>query len=310
MISAFLQDVEGRIPIATVRQLWSDAERLTGDPDIGLSVGEKGPLGTGVIAYAVQTSPTFGAGIRTVCRFHRLVTDVGSVTLTIDGARASMALHTGANSHDWLPRHISELYLAKWVCGGRQLTGVDWDPIAVRFRHPQPASTLAHERLFRAPLFFDHATDEIEFDAALLELPLVTHDPALAAILERYGEELLSRLPRVDDFTDAVREAVARSLRSQDSTLEGLATRFHMTPRTLQRRLAAHGISLRTLIDDVRRQHALTHVTRADLPIAEIAFLLGFDAVTSFHRAFRRWTGVTPVEYRQGRAKTSGAPAK
>jgi len=296
---ALLDDLEARIPVATARQLWDDAERLTGDTDIGLSVGEEGPLGAGVIGYAVQMAPTLGAAYKTICRFHRLVTDVGTVVLVIEGNNARLVLQTGPGTDDeHLPRHIAELYLALWVRGGRELTGVDWSPIAVRFRHPQPPSTAKHARLFRAPLVFNHFADEIEFDVAHLDLPLRNADSRLGTILSRYGDELLSRLPQSNDFPGAVRRAVAATLRSDESTLERLAMRFHTAPRTLQRRLAQHGLSLRTLVDDVRRQLAIDHVLRGELPIAEIAFLLGFDAVTSFHRAFRRWTGSPPTEYR------------
>lgn len=304
--TAVLNDIEARIPFITARRLWTDAERMTGDRDIGLSIGEEGPLGAGLIAYAVQASATLGAAYRTLCRFHRLVTDAGTVALILEGARARLVLHTGGSDDDPLPRHIAELYLALWVRGGRQLTGVDWSPGAVRFRHVQPPDIGKHRRIFRAPLSFGQSTDEIEFDASLLELPLKSADPRLAAILERYGDEQLSRLPPTTDFAAEVRHAIAGSLRNDDATLERLAARFHTTPRTLQRRLAASGISLRGLVDDVRRQLALDHVARGELPIAEVAFLLGFDAVTSFHRAFRRWTGTTPTEYRRGAGRAVG----
>jgi AraC-like DNA-binding protein len=297
--TAMLDHTEARIPLITARRLWTEAERITGDRDLGLSVGEEGPLGAGVIAYAAQASATLGAAFRTLCRFHRLVTDAATVALILEGSRARLVLHTGGADSDPLPRHVAELYLALWVRGGRQLTGVNWAPVAVRFRHAQPPSIAKHERVFRAPLSFGESADEIELEASLLDLPFKSADPRLAAILERYGDEQLSRLPPNDDFAGEVRHAVASSLRNDDATLGRLAARFRTTPRTLQRRLATAGISLRTLVDDVRRQLALDHVARGELPIAEVAFLLGFDAVTSFHRAFRRWTGTTPTEYRQ-----------
>ena len=122
--TAMLDHTEARIPLITARRLWTEAERMTGDRDLGLSVGEEGPLGAGVIAYAAQASATLGAAFRTLCRFHRLVTDAATVALILEGSRARLVLHTGGADGDPLPRHVAEMYLALWVRGGRQLTGV------------------------------------------------------------------------------------------------------------------------------------------------------------------------------------------
>jgi AraC-like DNA-binding protein len=141
-----------------------------------------------------------------------------------------------------------------------------------------------------------------ELDRKLLDLPFRTADKRLLRIMRRYGDELLRRLKPEQDLLATVRHLVSSSLGSDEGTLDRLATRLHITPRTLQRRLSGEGVSLRSLIDEARREQALRHVSRAGRPFAEIAELLGFDDVTSFHRAFRRWTGVTPGQYQLSKA--------
>jgi AraC-like DNA-binding protein len=296
--------VEGRLRLDDAQRFVEEVGRTLGDPDVGLTFGSQGPLGDGVVLYAVRCCATLGDAYRTVSRLHRLITEVGRVELEEEGDRARLALYTPPNE-EGLGRHFAEMYLGLWLRGARELTGVHWNPTAVRFRHPEPARLDAHRALFAAPLFFDQSRDELEFDPRQLELPLRTAEPTLARILEGYGVELLARLPPADDFPVAVRRAVASSLGSGEPTLEHLAGQFNLTPRTLQRRLSSQGLSLRGVIDDERHQLALRHMERRDLSLAEVAFMLGFDAVTSFHRAFRRWTGQTPADYREQLGRTT-----
>jgi len=109
--------------------------------------------------------------------------------------------------------------------------------------------------------------------------------------------------PRADDFAGRVREAVVKLSAGTSPTLWQIARSFHMTSRTLQRRLSEEKLSFRRLVDDGRRELAIRHVVRDDLSIAEVGQLAGFDSATSFHRAFRRWTGVTPARYRESQKK-------
>jgi AraC-like DNA-binding protein len=196
-------------------------------------------------------------------------------------------------------RHLAELYLAKFLYAGRELTGVDWDPIAVRFRHGCPARIDAHRRFFRAPIVFGHPVDELELEGRILQLPLRGANPRLLHILDRYAAEVLSRLPPVNDFAMAVRFTIATSLQRREPTLERLAAHFHTSTRTLQRRLADAGLSLRHLVDEARRELAMRYLEREDLSLGEVGFMLGFDGRQSFHRACRRWTGTTPAEVRR-----------
>jgi AraC-like DNA-binding protein len=293
-----LDDIEARIPLPASRALWDEAARLLKDPSIGLTVGAREPIGEGVLAYAVQACNTVGDAFYEVVRFHRLITDVIETRLVEERGRVRISLLSPLAEPETL-RHLTELYLAKFVYAARTLTGVDSSPLAVRFRHARPARVDAYRRFFRAPLTFGHVIDELELDRAVLLLRIRSAQPRLLRILDRYAAEALARLPPANDFVQAVRFVVATALRSQEPTLERLATRFHVTPRTLQRRLAEAGLSLRRLVDDVRHDLALRYLEREDLSLGEIGFLLGFDAKQSFHRAFRRWTGATPAEMRR-----------
>jgi AraC-like DNA-binding protein len=292
-----LDDLEGRISHQTAGELWDDASRMLRDPDLGLSVGSEGPIGLGLPAYVLQAAPTLGAAFRQLTRFYRLVSDLGHPVMTEEGDRARLSVFT-IDRGQGLTWQLTETLISKLLQFGREGTGVDWDPIAVRFRQAKPDDVRALLRFFRAPITFDYPVDEIELDRALLALPVRSAEPRLARILDRYGEELLARLPAPNDLTMAVRQIVAISL-GQESSLPRLAERFHTSPRTLERRLARAGLSLRHLVDEMRQKMSLRYLLRPELSLGEVAFLLGFESRASFHRAFRRWTGLTPAAFRE-----------
>src|SRR5262249_56624698 len=115
-------------------------------------------------------------------------------------------------------------------------------------------------------------------------------EPSLARILDCYAEQMLEQLPPRDDLAARVRHAIAGSLSEGERLLQSVAARLHMTPRTMQRRLSREGLSLRALVDQSRHELALRHMAQPGLSIAGIGYLLRFEQVSSFHRAFRRRT--------------------
>ena len=134
--------------------------------------------------------------------------------------------------------------------------------------------------------------------AEVLDLPSVNPDPALIAILDRYTSERLARSPRTNSLADHVRSALAAALDDGEVQASRVATRLKMSARTLHRGLAAEGTSFGELLAALRQELAARHLAEDRVSIGEIAFLLAFSELTSFHRAFKRWTGRTPAEFR------------
>lgn len=293
-----LDDLEGRLPLEVALRFYEDASLVADEPQLSLKVSLQVDPGTlGAVAYAIRCCATLGDALRRLKTIHPLIMDLGSVELVEEGNRARLMMQMPSPA---LPvyRHIVEGYLASWLRRARCLTDAAFDPRVVRFRHRQPASIALHQQIFRAPIEFAHTHDEMELDRAVLDLPIRTHDPVLGQVLDRYMEELLQRLPPVNDFVSAVRQFVLGSLKGGEPTLEATASHFRVSGRTLQRRLAENGLSLRQIVDESRRELALRYLSRPEYTISQVGFLLGFDAVTSFHRSFRRWTGLSPAQYR------------
>ena len=120
-------------------------------------------------------------------------------------------------------------------------------------------------------------------------------------MLDRHAEELLSKYPPRDSLIDQVQNIIAGEFRGGDPSLERVADALSLTPRTLQRKLRELGTSHNELVDQMRRQLAMRYLREPEMAICEVAYLLGFSEASSFHRAFKRWTGVTPKDFREHR---------
>src|SRR5512133_729216 len=171
---------------------------------------------------------------------------------------------------------------------------------SVAFRHPRPANTSEHQRLFGREPFFSADVSALEWDRSALEWEVPGTDPALSRILERHAQALLAEKPELGQaYADRVRTVLASALAGGTTTLESVATRLAMSARTLQRRLTSEGVTFDGLPDAVRLQLAVRYLTEPKVAISEVAYLLGYSEPSPFHRAFRRWTGTTPSEFRR-----------
>lgn len=297
---AALHDPDARVPARAVVSFIAQAVEATRDADLGLHLAQFADVGSAdVHFYAIVSSPTLGAAYERVCRYQRLIHETNRVELDVQG------------DHAWLrhrrpgglvaPRHTAEFLLAIWVRVGRLATETDWAPLEVRFAHAAPEDVREHARFFRAPVHFACGENALLLPRSLLEVPCGRADPALLAVLDRYAADRLARSPRPNSLADRVRATLAEQLVGTEPGAARLAARLKMSVRTMNRALAAEGTTYRALLDQLRHELAARHLADDGVSIAEVAFLLGFSELSSFYRAFRRWTGRTPVEFRNDR---------
>ncbi len=289
-------DSDTRISHALAFDLFEAAVEVTGDQAFGLHAAEQLRPGTlGTVDYLVRCSPTLGEALLRARRYQRLIQDA-DLCLEACAGRASQryALSGGLP----LPRPAAECVLAGAVVWARQLTGRALNPLEVRFAHKRPRDTTEQERLFQARLRFGTGENAVVFPAAVLDMPLVHADIALMRILEHHAQELLARLPAVDSLRSRVRGLLAAELQRGKGRLDHIGALLHMSARTLRRRLRDEGTSASEVLDEMRRDLAVGYL-RQDVSVGEIAFTLGFSDGSAFHKAFRRWTGQSPAQYRR-----------
>lgn len=291
-------DPEGRVPIARAHELLELAVRWSHDPDLGLRAGEQMCTGDcGVVDYTVCSAGTVREAIEMAARYTRLVNDVISMPLQVDGERALLRVECEV----LMPRAAADFMMAGFYTthGRAWLGGIPG--LECWFVHPTPGSTAEYTRAFGgATLRFGAPCYAFAFPQRALDEPLVSANPKLHAVVQRHAERLLADLPPVHSLTERVRHLMNGELARGRLTAEQVAQRLHMSRRTLCRKLESEGTSFTALLADLRQRLALQYVGNAELGLAEIAFLLGFSEAAAFHRAFKRWTGRTPLEYRRG----------
>jgi len=168
------------------------------------------------------------------------------------------------------------------------------------FPHARPADITEYERTFvGGTLHFDAPFTGFTFSAELVLQPVPSADHKLHQLIRRQAEIMLAELPPAATVTQPVCELVTTELAGGNPSLSHIAKRCGVSERTLGRQLEEENTTFRSLLEDLRRRLSLRYVRSSGLPLTEIAFLVGFSSPSAFHRAFRRWTGATPLDYRR-----------
>jgi AraC-like DNA-binding protein len=296
---SILEDTDARISHEAVHALWREIIRRSGDEAIGLRLVQLvEPESLDVVGYAAYSSPSLGEALTRFIRYSRLIHEGAKWTLETSG-NVCRITHSVPGIHIPLHGAICQWVLATVIVNIRRMTGLDFVPLRVGFQHHQPEDISVYRELFRSPLEFGQSVNFVTFDAAWLNQPLLKSDPGLCALLDRYAEELLAKLPGRESLVDSVRQEISMGLRGGDPGLDAIAQKLGMSPRTLQRKLKEEGTSHQELLDEMRRELSIHYLQERQMAVYEVAFLLGFSETSAFHRAFKRWTGTTPGEFRR-----------
>lgn len=297
--AALTKDPDERIPLAVETQLWDEAARLAGDDAFGLHVAAGLRPGVfDVLDYACRTAPTLRVSFERLIRYNRLEHDIAVFSYVERGSVARLE-HRFRILGLEPSRHAAEFTMASIIVIGGQILGEPLRPRAVEFRHAAPRETVEHVRLFGVEPRFGSEANVVELEREVLGRPVPNADPALSNIIVRQAEAMLAARPEVVETTaDRVRRLLVASLGEGDVTLAGMADKLKMSERTLQRRLAEEGLTFDELVEQQRKQLALEYLSNVKLAVSEVAYLLGYSEPSAFHRAFKRWTGMTPKEMR------------
>ena len=168
----------------------------------------------------------------------------------------------------------------------------------VHLSYPAPVNQEAFQSLFPLPVKFDQAYSELVIPESSLDLRIRTANPAGHVIFQNQCEELLRGLNRVENFSAAIRRILIRA-GGEFPMINQVASMLHVSESTLRRRLKNESTNFRAICDEVRNVLACQYLSTTKLTVSEIANLLDYAETVSFRRAFVRWNGTTPSQYRQ-----------
>lgn len=287
-----------RITDSTVNAIYARAVALTGDEYFGLRVAEHIVPGTlHALGYALLASETLEDFCHRFVRYYGLVSQSADLRILVEGD--TFRLEADPRSPD-ICVETQDVWAALVLRLMRMAYRADFCSRALDLRRPVPAGG---EEPFRAffgcPVRFGQPHLCFHFELAAMREPLLGANRELAQHNDQIAMTYLEKLDR-DDIANRVRTQLVNGLNAGIFSRAEIATRMHMSPSTLQAKLARQGVSFLQVLDDTRQQLALGYVQQKRLSITEIAFMLGFSDVSNFNRAFRRWTGKAPSEFRVG----------
>jgi AraC-like DNA-binding protein len=298
-------DAEARVSAAQFCVAWAEALRLTRNPTLALDIALATPPGAfGLVEYVCRSAPTLRDALVQWCRYLHILDDAVEVGLVDDGAHTALRVLEESEA----PAPAShELCFALVVERVRALAPRGARIVEVRFAHAgTPAQAARHRELFGAKVVFSAPRTELVLERSALATPLTTADPNLLALLLPEAEARRARPAPEQLVADQVRRALAAALCQDDAQLEAIGKRLGMTGRSLQRRLKDEGTSFQAVRDESRKHLADRYLARG-MSFAEISFVLGFSEPSAFFRAFKRWTGLTPVQRRASLVAATGA---
>lgn len=295
---AVLKDPDGRVAQDIMSRLWLMAVQRSGNPALGLNMARMiKPAYFNLVGYAMMSSPTLLEAFKRIVRFQRIMGESADLALQLepDEVRLVLAFH---GDQIPVPSQVYEAVMAYLVAFFAWMTGSPLQPRQVCFAMPAPGDVTPYQSCFGQQLVFAASEYALVFSREQAELRLSRGNDRLAQLHDQLASEYLDRFVQ-SRITHQARQALCRLLPRGEPKRSALADAMHMSTRTLQRRLQDEGTSYQQLLDETRREMALQYLSRPGLTLLEIAYLLGFADPSNFFRAFRRWYGLPPGQYRE-----------
>ena len=305
---ARLADLRDTLDLDETSRIVETAVAMTGDPGLGLAAGSHAPEHTlQLFGHLILAQSTLRDVFASLTRYGELLSDGTTWSLREQGDQAMFCCSTVLPDCD-LTRVLMDYTLAFSCTIGRHFFRRNERLSAVHFRHAAPSYADRYESVFLCPVRFSQQHNGTVFSRDLMDRPKMHADPAVATILRESAERMLRERTQARSLADCV-----RSLLRYERDLSGVDVRrfsrgLKMSVHTLRRRLSAEGTSFSSLLDEARRNLACQELERHDTTIQQTAELLGFSEASAFFRAFKRWTGQTPNEYRRRALAAESAP--
>ncbi len=289
---------QGKVWLTTEEMfaLYGSIEQISGDPTVGLTLGkDPRPEYYGPIAIAALHTRSFRDALNKIAHYKRL-TGPQEIRIVERGKECAVEFV-------WLladtpePSTLVDMCFAWAVSIGRRGTGGNINALRVEFARPE-ANRRLYEKYFGCPVKFGARHNKIFFSIEDISRPFVTYNPDLLELVAPQLEAELMQQLADKSFREQLKGVLKRILTGQKPRLEDAAREMRVSVRTLQRRLLEEGITFHNLVEDARREMAQHYLRQSSLELIDTAYLLGYEDPNSFIRAFHKWEGTSPGEWR------------
>jgi AraC-like DNA-binding protein len=311
---AFLQSIgvdpaslklpDAYIPIETYLFIEEEAARYTDDPSFGFHMGQYAEAGSwSILGYMMMNCQNLGEAFEKAARYNRIIGNLidGNANLRLNKIRVKLVTPPHAPE---MPRHCFESTIASSVRMMRTLTGQEINPLEVTFTYPEPKAIEEYEKYFNCPVLFGQKENSFTIPLKVIFTPVLFANPELLEYFENYAQEVLAEMDRQSEYASTVTKILLSQLDDEDLSIKKVAREMSVSVRTLQNRLKAEGVVFSDLLQDVREKLAKKYL-RENYTVEEITYLLGFSEPSVFRKSFKRWSGVTPKQYRESSYSTA-----
>jgi AraC-like DNA-binding protein len=289
---------DARIPLETYLLIQDEAARFINDPYFGLHMGEFAEAGSwSILGYVMMNCRTLGDAFEKSGRYSRIIGNLIEARAEMNFNKIKAIFFTPRHAPE-MTRHCFDATFSSSVRMIRSLTGVHLNPREVTFTYPEPESKAEYERIFCCPVLFGEKENSITLDFATITTPIKMANPDLLEHFEKYAQDFLAEMERTEEYSRAVTKILLSNLDDEALSIEKVAKEMAVSVRTLQNRLDAEGVVFSDLLRDVRQRLAQKYL-RENYSVEQITYLLGFSEPSVFRKAFKKWSGVTPREFRE-----------
>ncbi|WP_338874532.1 AraC family transcriptional regulator ligand-binding domain-containing protein [Spirosoma sp. SC4-14] len=282
--------------------LWLVATELSRDPFFGLHFGESLQLtALGVVGELLRHSRTIGEALTHAAGFGHLVTDM--MTMEMERAEQSFTLrfipdHDRQIAYPELFRQVMDFFMAFALHEVDGLILRKMNPSVVKMAHGQ-TKLYEYQRVLRCPIIQRSDTYSMEFASDYWDEPILTADYELQRVLLRKVSTLNDAFANTQVLSERINRYLLANAYMGVPTLDAIAANLNVSSRSLQRKLQEEGVTYQQLTDSMRKSLALHYLKSGNYPVKEVSYILGYNELSAFNRAFRRWTGTTPASYQK-----------
>jgi len=285
------------IDSAKYEALFSLAERKLKHTSIGFDFGKAISIDRwGILGYIAFTSPTLKAALSKQLKYQTLVGNLGTPISEV--INDSLLLK-------WIPahhcsHHIVEEIITGWATLSTKLSQKRIKANAIYFHHNLKGniSSKTYEHYFDCPVYFEHDFNGIQIEQSLLDVPLVTVDNSINQALCNQADNILCNIVEQSPI-ESVNQFIINQLPLGVPEIDDAAKQLGLSVRTLQRKLSENQFTFSGIVDDIRKELAFSYLTNTKTKVIYITQMLGFSEQSAFQRAFKRWTGKTPKQFRE-----------
>ena len=198
-------------------------------------------------------------------------------------------------------REIVEFSMASGLLSAESLTQRNITPIELQLKYAAPESVSIYKNIFKCPVYFGKDENCIAYSPEIMDYKIPTYNPALLMVLQEFAEKIIEQNSKNQNIVSEVRTILLKAGNNSIPKEEEIAKILHISKRTLQKKLQDKGTSFLKILDEYQRELAVSYLNSQSVSNKEIAWVLGYNDISNFYRAFKRWTGMTPNEFRAGK---------